>query len=365
MIIEDVISTINRGKEGKNIGLNLGFTKLIDYLPNLQRGNIYVIGGETGSAKSTFTLNNFVYTPYEDYLTNYKDKIKYKTFIWSLEMDKQVVITRAVARRLYNQYHLLVDVNHILSRGKYRIKQEIYEKVLECRNYFEELEDHIIIMSSDDKNSNPTGIRNTIQKYMLNIGKEVYKTIEITNKDNNQETIQVFDKYIPNNPETYVTVIIDHISLVKSERGFGKKEKIDKTIEYLIDFRDRYGIIPIVVQQLNRNIASTDRFKLGTVEPQLSDFKETSDSTDAANYVLALFNPMRYEINPYRDYNILKLKDNFRSVKLLKNRDGAANIVAGMFFLGQCGYFKELPLGKELTDANYKYIEEEVKKKIF
>jgi hypothetical protein len=220
-------------------------------------------------------------------------------------------------------------------------------------------------MSSDDKNSNPTGIRNTIQKYMLNIGKEVYKTIEITNKDNNQETIQVFDKYIPNNPETYVTVIIDHISLVKSERGFGKKEKIDKTIEYLIDFRDRYGIIPIVVQQLNRNIASTDRFKLGTVEPQLSDFKETSDSTDAANYVLALFNPMRYEINPYRDYNILKLKDNFRSVKLLKNRDGAANIVAGMFFLGQCGYFKELPLGKELTDANYKYIEEEVKKQIF
>ena len=111
------------------------------------------------------------------------------------------------------------------------------------------------------------------------------------------------------------------------------------------------------MQQLNRSLSSTDRFKLGTVEPQLSDFKDSGDSTDAANYVLAIFSPQRYEISPYRNYIINKadggLGDRFRSIKLLKNREGAADKILGTMFLGESGIIQELPPASEMQRINY------------
>ena len=71
---------------------------------------------------------------------------------------------------------------------------------------------------------------------------------------------------------------------------------------------------------------------------------------------MALFNPFRYEINPYRNYDINKLRDRFRSLKILKNRDGNADKIIGLEFLGEIGHFKELPLPKDMTNTEYERI---------
>lgn len=355
MIFNDVIKEVENGQIGKNTGLSMGHDKLINYIPNLQRKNMYIIGGETGTGKSAYAMNSFVFNPYDDWYNNYRDTTKFKIFLWSMEMDKNIVLTKAICRKLYNKYNILTDVNFVLSRGKNRINQEVYDKVLETKNYFEEFEDRVVILNGD----NPTGIRNTIRKYMLENGVETYKKIQTNEIDEkgNKKIIKVFDKYIPNNPNFYVVSIFDHIGLLKGERGFNKKGRIDKLVEYMIDYRDRYGITPVMVQQLNRNMSSTARFQLGTVEPQLSDFKETADTTDAANFVMALFNPQRYEIGNYRKYNIGLLKDRFRSLKILKTRDGVADIIVGLKFLGEIGQFFELPMGHEMTTRDYELIQ--------
>lgn len=353
MIFDAALTSIDSGKAGLNKGLSLGLPKLSEFIPDLQPGNIIVIGGETGSAKSTLAINNFLYNPYEDFIKNHKDTMNFKAFIWSCEMAKNVLGTRAISRKLYNDHRILVDVNYVLSRGKNRIADEVYNKVCDYKDYFSEMADYIEVLGTD----NPTGIRARLLECVKDSGKIIYKKVQTENGP-----IDVFDKYIPHKESNMIIGMVDHIGIIKSEQGFNKKQKIDKLIEYQIALRDMFGVTSIDVQQLNRSISSTDRVKLGSVEPQLSDFKESSDSTDSANYVLAIFSPQRYEISPYRGYTINKkqggLGDRFRSIKLLKSRDGAADIIVGSSLLGECGLIRELPKSEDMTKGQdwYKVI---------
>jgi hypothetical protein len=56
-----------------------------------------------------------------------------------------------------------------------------------------------------------------------------------------------------------------------------------------------------------------------------------------------LFSPDRYEIPVYKNWDIQKLQDNFRSLHVLKNRNGRSNIKVSLYFEGDTNFFSELP----------------------
>ena len=56
------------------------------------------------------------------------------------------------------------------------------------------------------------------------------------------EKSEFVKEYKPTNPNLITTVVIDHIGKLKNERGYSKKERIDKMSEYLGEVRDRYGL---------------------------------------------------------------------------------------------------------------------------
>lgn len=347
MIFDDAIGEIDTGIKGGNTGLDLGFPRLQEFIPGIQPANIYLIGGESGSGKSMLAVNNFVYNPFEDYLKNYKESMNMKIFIVSCEMSKSALGVRAISRALFKQFGIIADTNYILSRGKNKISKEVYDKTKELFGFFEQMSDYVEILPS----LNPTGINHLVYNYMDKSG-----TIKTKTVDTPKGKIDVFESYKPHKKQLVLT-LVDHISIIKSEAGLSKKGKIDKLFEYEIDLRDKFGVSFVNVQQLNRTMSSTDRFKLGSVEPQLSDFKDSGDSVDSSNYVLAIFSPQRYEISPYRNYTINKkdggLGDRFRSIKLLKNREGAADKVLGTSFLGESGIIKELLPADQLKRVDY------------
>lgn len=356
------LETIERGMTGDNEGLSHGLPKTSYFIPGVQKGNIYLIGGVTGSGKSALAADMFVNNPYDDYIrrtysarvNNQPLPIKLKIFVWSLEISPEILLTKLICRRLFLDHGILTDINYILSRGKNRISQEIYDLVRGYAEYYEEFEDIVTIVGSD----NPTGIRNTLLDYLDSNGEITKKTITIRNV--NKETGEVTesnreirDRYKPDHPNSTVIVVVDHINILKSELKLNKKQTADKLMEYMIDLSNMYKITPVLVQQLNRNIEQTDRFKMSSIEPQISDFKETSDSTDAAHFILGMSYPQRWEIGSYRGYDLTRLGNRFRGLKLLKNRDGNADVLVGLKFLGEIGAFKELPEGKLMTDQNY------------
>jgi replicative DNA helicase len=85
------------------------------------------------------------------------------------------------------------------------------------------------------------------------------------------------------------------------------------------------------------------------VEPKLSDFKDSGNTQQDANVIMTLFSPHRHELENFRGYNIKKLRDRFRSVNILKNRDGAADVRVGLKFIGEVGLFSELPKVTEFS----------------
>lgn len=329
-IFDSVINRIEVGKEGNNKGLSHGMERLRQYLPDINRGTYYLIGSETSTGKTSFVDNFFMYNPYEYLMTRQTDA-KLNIIYFSLEIDKEVKITKGIARKLFLDHGLEVDVNFILSRGKNRISDDVYSKVLQTRHYFEGLEDNLMIV---DVPVHPTGIYDYLKKYADLNGKFV--------EDNHQVT------YIPNNPRMHTLIIVDHIGLLKKQQGLNKKDNIDKLSEYMIFFRNKCGFIPVLISQFNRTISSTDRFKLEMVLPQLSDFKDSGGPSEDANVVMALFNPHRYSMDEFIGYNVGKLKGGFRSLSILKNRDGEDSKTLGMKFVGSCGYFAELPRPEDM-----------------
>lgn len=338
-MFSSILGRIDRGREGGNKGLPMGFNRLVEYIPGIQQGTYFLVGGETSSGKSSFVDNCFVFNPY-DYVMSGETNIKLKIIYYSFEIEKTIKLTKALCRKIYLDTGLLLDVNYILSRGRNRVSDEHYNIVTSYKNYFEPMEDVIDIR---DAGTNPTGVWSDVMKHANQHGKWV-STSEHTND------------YIPNDPNLYTIIIVDHAGLTKLERGFTKKENIDKLSEYFITLRNKCNFIPVLISQFNRAVSSTERFRLNMVTPQLSDFKDSSNPAEDANIVLSLFSPHRYEIKTYRDYNISLLKDRFRSVNILKNRDGEADKTIGLKFVGEVGHFEEYKKAKEMTDMDYQEI---------
>ena len=337
MIFNDVVANIERGQLGMNKGLPMGFNRLVEYIPGTQRGTYYLIGGETGSGKTAFTDDAFLYNPYDWYMSNpdIKSGMKLKVFYWSLEIDKTIKMTKAICRKLFLDYGITHDINYVLSRGKNRVSDEIFKLVMSCKEHFEEMED---VLSIIDSNQNPTGINKFMLDHARTNGELKYKMV-----NNGGGDIKIFDKYVPNHSNEYTIMIVDHISLMKREQGNNIKANIDKMSEYFIALRNNFGYTPVVVQQLNRSNTATDRFKMDMVEPKLSDFKDSGNTQQDANVIMSLFAPHRHELEGFRGYDITKLKDRFRSVGVLKNRDGPSDVRVGLQFVGEVGYFQEIP----------------------
>lgn len=351
MIFDSVLNNIDRGREGLNEGLNMGFPKLQNLVPGVQMGTVYDVCGGTGSGKTAFALSSFVLNPYDDFIAKKAAgvNIDLQILVWSMEMSAEILITKAIARKIFKDYKILTDINYILSRGKNRVSQEIYDKVLATRHYFEEMENVVTIYTS----ANPTGIHKTLKAAVLANGKEEFRDFQIT-EDGQPKTVKQFVKYTPNHPNRYLICLQDHVALQKQEAGAPRvKDLIDRLVNYVIDDKLRYNITDVFCQQINRASESVDRQRMNSIDLQLSDLRDSSDTAHGADFVIGLMNPYQYEISPYRGYDIRRLQDRFRAVKIIKARDGTANVVAGMGFLGEIGMFRELPEGKLMAENDY------------
>ena len=344
-IFDRVLHEINRGKEGKNVGLPYGIPELIEYMPNIQQSTYYAVAGEPASMKTALTDYMFMYSPFDWYMENkHLSNIKIKLVYWSFEISVEAKITKGVCQRIWKQFKILTDVNYVLSKGKNRISQEIYEKVLLTRNYFDELHD---ILEIHDVATNPTGITKRLEQIALENGVE--------------EKVNEYTKiYRPHNPDLYFMTIIDHIKLQKSQSGLDTKGLIDFTSNKCIEYRNRYKMIPIIVSQFNRSLASAQR-ELSTsakpnydrIKPQLSDLADSSAIAQDANVILSIFSPNRYSIPNYLGYDITKLADRVRFIDFLKSRDGVPEVSKAVAALGEIGLFQSLPAPSLMQENHY------------
>lgn len=345
MLFNDAWRRVEENRHNPINCIPFGFPRFEEYLPGIMKKHYYIVTANSGVGKSQLTDFMFLYQPFNFWLAN-KEKIRLKIYYFSLEMDKESKIVAGMSKRLYEKYKIRIDPKQILSFSKNRLPSYIYESLYKTKEYFEEFEDVVTLI---DDQLTPSQINNFVENHAAKSGKIYYKNVE--------DQI-VFDKYIPTNKNEYTIFITDHLAELSTERGQDLKATIETHSNNNRINRNKFGFTFIDVQQ--QMAAKEDQeFYQGLsittkLEPSLHGLGESKLTQRKANVVLGLFAPNRFELPTYRGYNIGVLQDNFRSLSILKYRNGVSNVHVGLYFDGATNYFEELPQSTYMTDEKYK-----------
>ena len=207
----------------------------------------------------------------------------------------------------------------------------------------------------------PDDCEEIIQTHIIE-GKRVERLL-CKDIDGTERTGEAFDYYEPYKKNEYVMFIVDHVSLLDTERGFTLRESINKLCEYLIIARNNYNYIPVVVQQQNIETIGLDAFKSNKIRPTLAGLADSKDTGKAVDVMLGITNPFSFEIPEYLGYNIKILKGNFRCLEIVLNRSGESNAICPLYFNGAVNFYKELPRPSDSIEIERIYREIENKKK--
>lgn len=330
MITESLIQAIDRGREGKEQGYSIGLSKLEQVIDGACKGVYTLISAESGVGKSSFMLYSYVYRPLMDHLEDNNFRIS----LFSLEMPADKIMAKLLSTYIFEKYNIRLSVKQLLSVQKgFILNDECYNIVKECIPWMKKVES---ILTIYDKSATANSIYSNILK-------------ELEDRGRFEET----DKrkiYYPDNPDLVHLVIIDHLARIFCAPGNTLKQEMDLVSKYLYSLKNRCGISPIVIQQMNRGIQNVERRKEGLVTPLTSDLKDTNSSVEDAEIILAIFSPNKAKLSTHRGYDIKQLEDKYRSIFVLKSRYGESNVEDSIYYDGKCNKWVELPASNTIYD---------------
>jgi hypothetical protein len=320
---DDIALQIEAGLAGKNSSVSMGFHKLNKYI-GIRKKILTLVFGATGSGKSSLVYDAWILNTFDWWIERKKaTQVKVKPILFSFERSKIYTKTKWLSRRISKDEH---------------------DMVLMYEDYINELMEYVTVIEGAQ---NPTGPYRYMKAYAEKHGKI-------------EQVSEHHSIYHPNNENEVVVPIIDHIGLTKLERDYKtKKESIDKLTEYAQGWRDYYGYSPVFVAQITRELGSVQYQKMTEFEPTIDQIKESGAPGEAADVVMSIFDPIRYNTNDAGGYEARKFMNPetgekpFRSIKIIKNTYGCDGVRCGAVMNGATGLFRELPRKDDITDAIY------------
>lgn len=371
MNFKDIYSKIVQNKLNHDNGYFncipfMGMERLEKYLPGIEQSTYYLIAAASGVGKSKLARYLFIHNPIMFLENNPDSDIQLDILYFSLEESKEKVILAEVSKYLYTQHKLNLSIKQLSSVGRYNVlSTEDLQKVQQSEEHVNNFLKRVKIF---DNVRNATGIYKTVRDFALTIGTYYDKNDtpltpqEVHNvKIGVGESYKKVSYYKTHNPKHYVIVLIDHISLLQPETGETLWQSMSKmSSSYCLHIRDKFGFIPVVVQQLaadkERIEANFSRADLvQKLEPSLDGLGDNKTIARDVNIALGLFAPDRYKITEHNGYDITKFRDRYRSMNIMKSRDGIANKKLPLFFNGAVDFFKELPKVDELEKMRLVY----------
>lgn len=326
-IVSRLYDSIKRGKEGKNKGISTGFDRLDKYTFGLQRKYLTVIGADQGVGKSTYALYTHVYKPLIEYL---EKGTNINILYFSFELSDEVLFAKLLSLHIWEKYGNELSYEDILSLTG-EISDKDLELIIKEESWLRQAESRITIV---DKQVSAIAVYAILKEWHKKFGKF-------------EDLNDYSEIYIPNDPEQYLIIILDHIKLLLAQNT--AKEEIDLCCNYLISFRNKCNDTVCIVQQLNRGFKSMERRNSNHTLPELQDFSDSSGPTQAAELVITIFDPYREKMKSCQGYSVDQL-NNLKIIGILKNRFGLSNKYVGCAFYGAVGYWKELPKPELIYD---------------
>lgn len=375
MNFQDILKGIEQNRKNHELGYYncipfMGLNRLERLIPGIEHGTYYLLTASTGVGKSKlgrylFIHNPILYLEAEDCPEDVKVDILY----FSLEESKRKIILSEISKYLYTRYNLVISIKELQSVGRYNtITADVLEKIKEAEEFVQSFMEKVKVV---DNIRNPTGIYKYVRDFALQIGTYYDKTGQPLTKEEVEQvrtaTGDAYKKvsyYKKHNPKHYVIVIVDHYGLFENESGMTQWQTIGKwSSDYCLHIRDKFDFTVVGVQQQAADKERVEHnFRGDTIEsklePSLDGLGDNKTTSRDANIVLGLFNPDRYNIEAHDGYDINRFRDRYRSMHILKDRDGSANKRVPLFFNGAVDFFRELPEIEDSIGMNkvYEYI---------
>lgn len=315
----------------------------------------------------------FVRTPYNFIKNNPECGIKLKILYFALEESKEEFIDSLISARLSEEHGINVSTVDLRGMGEKPISSTVLDKIKESQEYFKDLYDSLEVV---DSISNPTGLYKYARNYSVENGEHYFKPLpgkdlkqlnykEYNSLDDPQKANYRYSHYEQNDPNEYVIVITDHISLLSEERDgklgvtLNKHQSISKwSAEYCRKQMTKHWKYTVVnVQQQSSDVEKQQyTFKGNSIqdklEPSLSGLGDNKLTQRDALVVIGLFAPHRYGITKHNGHKVSDLSDNYRSLSVIKNRIGRSDLQIGLLFNGATNHFEELPHHDDVKKLN-------------
>lgn len=359
MIFKQIVEQIQQNRKNHQEGYYncipfMGMDRLEKFIPGIEQDTYYLLTASSGVGKSKLARYLFIHNPYQYIKNNPDSGVKLTIKYFSLEESKRKIILSEISKYLHSNYGISISIKQLQSRGRFNtISQEVLEKIKEAEAYIEEFLEVVDIV---DNIRNPTGIYKYMRDFALREGNYYDKNNRAFTKQEQEmvsngvgDMYKNVSYYKKNDEKHYVIVLTDHISLLNNEKGLSQWQTMGKySSDYCLRMRDKFGFIPVNVQQQASAKEQVEyNYKGNTIEeklePSLDGLGDNKTTQRDANVVLGLFAPDRYSIEKHNGYDVSFFRDRYRSMSILKDRDGTANKKLPLFFNGAVDFFKELP----------------------
>lgn len=354
---------------GKDINIPFPFGRFSKYVPGIQQKRYYIVTANAKVGKSQVTDYVFLYHPYHYLKKKVDTNIKLKVFYFSLEMAAEEKVKQALCHFMFTK-----------SNGKIRVSPEQLDSQFgavkpEVLAYAESLvkefeEDFEPKVEFIDKIRNPFGIYSHLREYARQNGRFFNDGQEVIIPENAKWDLFKWNKYVPNDPDEYVIVIVDHANLIKPEKGADLFAAIGDLSKYFVNLRNYYGYIPVLIQQQALSQESVDNMKADRLRPSADGLNMNKQTSQDCDMLLGLFNPFRHRFPTYMDYILAGatpeegLRDHHRELSVIYNRRGSA-VATQLYFDGAVNWFEELPpKGSPDLEVLYKALKERRSKKV-
>lgn len=374
MDIKNIISQIEQNKQDVLNGIikciPSPFPKLNRSYPGIVKGDQVIVTAASGIGKSQVTKYLYMYHPYQWVKSNPQYNISLKIIYFALEESEQEFVYSVMSNYIYTKYGVSIGVRDLMMLDNKPLDDKILGYIKESEEFLKDFFNYVEVISSI---SNPTGIYKKVKEYSRKTGVHYYYNfISDKNKQNvitEDEYFKLENKehwayshYVPNNPNEFVIVVVDHISLLSTEKDAGtvRDAMIKLSAEYgRKQITKHFNYTLVLVQQQSAETEKEQYTNMGEnitekLLPSLSNLAEAKITARDALIVLGLFSPARYNIENFSGYKIRYLQDNYRFLQVLKARYGVPNVGISLYFNGKVNLFSEMPHSNIFTDEKYK-----------
>lgn len=335
--VDLLFQKIEKGREGKNIGLKTGIPKMDEFTGGIQP--LYtLIFGTSGSGKSAYALYAYMFRP----LMDYPEK-NIKICYFSLELSAEILLAKLLCLYIFEKFGKIIPFTKLMS-WSHILDDEDYNYVLQARQWLETINSKLVIYDTAlTANSFYSKV-----KHLLEENGTFYPS------EDSRRTL-----YKKNDPDQIIMFVVDHLNLTTAINGRSKKEEIDLISKEAVTIRNQCSVPFFMLMQENRNSASMDRRKAELTECSSEDIQDTSAPYQDCEVCIGIYNPLKFKLKTHKKFPIIiddpnsdweGLRDRYRSLQLIKNRQGQSEKAVPVNFFGEIGYWNQFPKADEVKD---------------